>query len=344
MQMIQRQNRAKSTVSDVAAKAGVSVATVSRAFNLPDVVSQDVRVHVLDVARKMGYSPNPAAKALRLQKSHIVGAVIPTLDYAIFARMIDSFQETLSASDYMTIVLTTGFDNSNVFDKVKLLVDRGAEALLIVGSVEDPKLRRYLKFTHIPVVSTYSFHAKEIVPSIGFDNYAAEKTAVDHLIDLGHKHFVLIAGSPSGNDRQRARIQAYKDTIEKSRCTGADAIMIRKFTILDGVSTMREIREKFPKATAIVCTTDVIAFGVLSECRKLNIRIPEDISVVGFDDAEYAALLDPPLTTMVVPASEMGIKAANALKGALMKNHKPRSEKLETHLELRSSTAKPKSM
>lgn len=147
---VKQRSRSRIKVSDVAAKAGVSVATVSRAFNLPNLVREDVRHRVLDVARKLGYSPNPAAKALRLQKTHIIGALIPTLDYAIFARMIDSFQETLAAAHYMTIVLTTGFDNRDIFDKVKLLIDRGAEALLIVGSVEDQRFKAYLKDTHIP--------------------------------------------------------------------------------------------------------------------------------------------------------------------------------------------------
>lgn len=341
--MMRRQNRAKAKVSDVAAKAGVSVATVSRAFNLPDVVRHDVRLHVLDVARKMGYSPNPAAKALRLQKTHIVGAVIPTLDYAIFARMIDSFQDTLAASDYMTIVLTTGFDNTSVFDKVKLLVDRGAEALLIVGAVEDPKLRKYLRETSIPVVTTYSHQSNGIVPSIGFDNYAATKSALDYLIGLGHQNFAMIAGSTLGNDRQRARIQAYRDAIGQAGLKGVDHIFTRPFTIGDGAEAMREIHSLHPKTTAVVCNTDIFAFGVVSECRKLKLQIPADISIMGFDDAEYAAFLNPPLTTIAVPAQDMGIRAAKAIYGALAENKKLNSEKLETKLMVRLSTGRPKS-
>src|SRR5436190_13522384 len=123
--------KARSKVKDVAKQANVSVATVSRSFNNPDAVREDVRNRVLAIAKKLGYSPNPAAKALRMQRTHIVGAVVPTLDYAIYARMLNSFQETMSAAGYMVFVLAVGFDNSKLYEPVRQLVDRGAEGLLI---------------------------------------------------------------------------------------------------------------------------------------------------------------------------------------------------------------------
>ena len=333
--------RRKITVFDVAKKAGVSIATVSRAFSSPDVVREDVRRNVLDVAKQLGYSPNAAAKAFRLQKTHIVGAVIPTLDYAIFARMIDSFQETLANFNYMTIVLSTGFDNTRIFDKVKLLVDRGAEALLLVGSIEDSKLRDYLKELSIPVVTTYSFLNDEIVPSIGFDNYNATKSVMDYLVGLGHREFAMIAGSPRGNDRQRSRIQAYVDCLAAAGLAGSDRVLTRPFSIEDGAAAMRQIRDQFPSVTAVVCNTDIFAFGVLSECRALGLKVPEQISVTGFDDADYTSRLDPPLTTISVPAQEMGSHAALALHSALA-NHSLISECLDTVLKVRQSVARPR--
>ena len=333
--------RAKITVHDVAAKAGVSIATVSRAFSIPDVVRTDVRKHVLDVARKLGYSPNPAAKALRLQKTHIVGAVIPTLDYAIFAKMINSFQDTLASFDYMTIVLTVGFDNTNIFDKIKLLVDRGAEALLIVGAVEDPALRRYLKTTRVPVLTTYSYLPEEVVPSIGFDNYAATESAMDYLIGLGHKNFAMIAGSTVGNDRQRARIQAYTDALKSRNLRGEERVFIRPYSIAGGAAAMQEIHKLHPTVTAIVCNADFLALGALAECKRLGLHVPNDISVTGFDDYDYSCLLEPPLTTISVPGSEMGIQAALALHSALTTGKKLVSQRLDTKLMVRHSASRP---
>jgi LacI family transcriptional regulator len=338
---MKRPQRGKVTVFDVARKAGVSIATVSRAFTSPEVVREDVRNNVLEIARKLGYSPNAAAKAFRLQRTHIVGAVIPTLDYAIFARMISSFQETLANFNYMTIVLSTGFDNTTICDKVKLLVDRGAEALLLVGGVEDPELKKYIEDLSIPVVTTYSYLTDELVPSIGFDNYAATKSAMDYLIGLGHQEFAMIAGSPRGNDRQRSRIQSYQDALQNAGARGADRVLIRPFSIDDGAAAMRQIHAQYPFVTAVVCNTDIFAFGVLTECKALGVAVPEQISVTGFDDADYTSRLDPPLTTISVPAQEMGTQAALALHAALTEKRALTSRCLDTTLRVRNSAARP---
>lgn len=338
---MKKAQREKVTVFDVAKKAGVSIATVSRSFTSPGVVREDVRNNVLDVAKKLGYSPNAAAKAFRLQKTHIVGAAIPTLDYAIFARMVSSFQETLANFNYMTVVLSTGFDSTSIADKIKLLVDRGAEALLLVGGIEDPDLRAYIKDLNIPVVTTYSYLPDEIVPSIGFDNYAATKSVMDYLLGLGHKEFAMIAASPRGNDRQRSRIQSYKDSLEAAGAHGEDRIIIRPYSIEDGANAMRQIRDQYPEVTAVVCNADVFAFGALTECKAMGLSVPESISVTGFDDHDFTNRLDPPLTTISVPAQEMGTQAAVALHAALIEKRPIVSKCLDTTLRVRRSAFRP---
>jgi LacI family transcriptional regulator len=331
-------------VLDVARASGVSVATVSRAFNLPNLVSDDVRLRILATAQKLGYAANPAAKALRSRKTHIVGVAIPTLDYSIFAKMINHFQDAFAQHGYTTIVATTGFEHANVFEKVKTLVDHGAEALLLVGAIEDPALVRYLREPHIPVVTTYSYIPEEIVPCIGFDNYAATQSAMEYLADLGHRTFAMISGNPKGSDRQRSRISAYNDFITGRKLAGATNVIIRNFTIRDGAEAIRAILEKYPDTTAVVCNTDVMAFGALSESRRLGIRIPQDISIIGFDDAEYAAQLDPPLTTIAVPAEEMGLLAAEMLHTSLTTGEPPRFVRLDSHLIVRKSACPPRAM
>lgn len=338
---MKKAQRDKITVLDVAKKAGVSIATVSRSFTSPGVVREDVRNNVLEIAKKMGYSPNAAAKAFRLQKTHIVGAAIPTLDYAIFAKLISSFQETLANFNYMTIVLSTGFDNTSILDKVKLLVDRGAEALLLVGGVEDEELRKYVKGLTIPIVTTYSYLPDEIVPSIGFDNYAATTSAMDYLLGLGHRDFAMIAASPRGNDRQRARIQAYKDALQKAGAAGADRILIRPYTIEDGANAMRQVHDQYPTVTAVVCNADIFAFGALTECKAMGIAVPDQLSVIGFDDHDFTSRLDPPLSTIAVPAREMGTQAALALHAALIEKRPVTSKCLDTTLRVRQSAVRP---
>jgi LacI family transcriptional regulator len=331
----------KTKVSDVARRAGVSVATVSRTFNMPGSVREPVRERVIEAAEALGYSPNPAAKALRLRKTHIVGVAIPTLDYAIYAQVLNSFQGTLSAAGYMVFVLTVGFDNMQILEPVRLLVERGAEALLVMGRIDDKRLQTYLQERRIPVVTTFSYYEDGAFPSIGFDNYTATRQLVDYLVRLGHKHMVMLAGPTRGNDRQHARIKAMRDTAEASGIARSCHVMERTYSLMNGAAAMRSIHAEHPQTTAVICNSDVFAFGVLAECKKLGIRVPKDISVSGFDDQDFGALLDPPLTTVAVPAQEMGQRCAEALLSAMTLHRKIDSVRLETNLIVRSSTSSP---
>jgi LacI family transcriptional regulator len=324
-------------VNAVAQAAGVSKSTVSRAFNAPDLVNDEVRKRILEIAAQMNYRPHPAARALRSQRSLIFGAAIPTLDYAIYARMVNEFENKLSSLGASTIVITTGFDNRKVFDVVRQLTERGAEALLLVGEVEDKKLRDYLFETKIPVVTTYSAPPKQTIPSVGFDNYSATREAVTYLASLQHRNFAMIAGSTDGNDRQRSRIAAYKDALTEAGLGGVDCIYSRAFDMRGGADVMNQILKEHPETTAVVCNSDVFAIGAMKACRASGLRIPEDISIVGCDDFDFAELLDPPLTTIAVPAAEMGRLAAQKLWAAVADKKKIDGELVRTKLVLRGT-------
>lgn len=336
-----REQRLSGGVAAVAKAAGVSKSTVSRAFNLPDLVREDVRVKILEIAARMNYRPHPAARALRSQRTHIFGAAIPTLDYAIYARMVNEFETRLSSLGASTIVITTGFDNRDVFESVRQLVDRGAEALLLVGEVQDARLRDYLRQSQIPVVTTYSSPPDRSVPSVGFDNYMATAGAIDYLIGLGHREFAMIAGSTAGNDRQQARIAAYRDMIAKAGANGKDRVYCHEFEMRGGANVMKQILRDHPETTAVICNSDVFAIGAMSACRKLGLRVPEDISIVGCDDFDFAELLEPPLTTIAVPAAEMGAIAAQALWEAVARQRPVVAQDVATRLVVRGSTAPP---
>lgn len=255
-------------VRAVARAAGVSKSTVSRAFNTPEIVNEDVRRKIFEVAAQMNYRPHPAARALASKRTHIFGAAIPTLDYAIFARMVNEFENTLSALGASTIVITTGFDNRHVFDDVRQLVDRGAEALLLVGEVEDARLRAFIRQGNIPVVTTYSAPPDKTVPSVGFDNYGAFAEAVERLAELGHKSFAMIASMPEGNDRQRARIAAYQDTLRRLGLVGGNRVYQLGYEMRGGVRTMEQILDEYPETTAVICNSDVFAIGAIKACQN----------------------------------------------------------------------------
>jgi LacI family transcriptional regulator len=258
--------------------------------------------------------------------------------------LANRFQERFAEAGYTTIVVTTGFDNRNIHDSVQTMLDRGAEAILLVGAVEDPRVKDIIAETNVPFVTTYTWPNDVSVPAVGFDNGHATEMATRHLLDLGHRHFAMIAGLTDGNDRQRDRVAAYRRCVAGAGAVGADRVIHHSFDMAAGSHAMAHILEHYPDTTAVICNTDVFAIGAIAECRNRGLKVPDDLSVIGFDDAEYAALLDPPLTTVTVPAAAMGLAAAEALLCALRDKARPQPLRLETHLSLRASTAPPRNL
>ncbi|MFV0678164.1 substrate-binding domain-containing protein [Variovorax sp. tm] len=327
-------------VKDVAQAAGVSVATVSRAFNFPGTVREEK--HVLAVAHRLGYRPNPAAKALRLQRTYMVGAIFPTTDHGLYSGMLSSFQARMHQAGYLSVLITVGFDNSNIFEPVKQLLDRGIEGLMVVGRIDDKRLLAHLLANRIPVVSTYSYLADAPFPSVGANNYAGTARATEHLLALGHRHFAMLSGPATGNDRQQARRRAFADTLRAAGVAGDPLIFEDPtgYSLDFATRTFRELVQTHPEVTAIICNSDYYGLAVLAEAKKLGVRVPEQMSVVGYDDQDFAAVLDPALTTVSIKGAEMGAQAATSLLLAL-DGASGSSRELPATLIVRASTAPP---
>ena len=332
-----------SRVKDVAAAAGVSVATVSRTYNRPAAVREEVRQRVLEAANRLDYRPNPAARALRSRRSQIVGAVIPTLDYAIFSRMINALQVPLHDAGFGLFVATSGFGGTMVGSVAASLVDRGAEALVLVGTVDDRSLLDLVRAKNIPVVSTYSFHEDGRIPFIGFDNFQSTYKIAEYLILLGHRDIAMVSGRTAGNDRQQSRVAAFRQALADYAVVDARPLIVEKsYSIAHGADSLREILRERPQTTAVICNADILAFGVLTECRRRGIPVPEALSVAGHDDQDFANYLEPPLTTVAVPADEMGRRTAEALLDAVKTRAPITGLRLPTSLVIRDSTGPPR--
>lgn len=327
------------SVKDVALAANVSIATVSRSFNNPEVVKPEVRERILEIAINMGYTANSAAKALRSKKTKVIGAIIPTLDHSIYATMINAFQNKLSEQGYVVYILSCGFDASNIFEKVTLLLERGAEALLIVGDILDKNLESYLQKFNIPTVCTYSYHHESHFPFIGFDNYASTTTITDYLYSLGHRNITMICGPLKGNDRQIARVESFKNYMTAKQANYSVIECKDHYNISFGRDTIKKIAQETPEVTAVICNSDVIAFGVLAGAKEIGISIPDQMNVIGYDNLEFAEYLTPPLTTLNIPAEEMGVLSAQTILSNLNNKQPLRSFLLETDLIIRGSTS-----
>ena len=333
--------RRSARVVDVAKLAGVSVATVSRALSKPAMVREELRERVLEAARELGYSPNSAARALRLMRTSVIGVLVPTLDYAIFAQLINTVENEMSAAGYFVLIATTGFDRHDIPGKARQLLERGAEAILCVGRVDDIQLKELLVDRSVPLVTTYTYDPGGLFPSIGFDNAKAARKVSRYLREVGHRRIAVLLGPLNGNERQELRSSGFREGFEIDADHRIEAMLECKYSLEEGAKALDKIRRKWPDVTAIACSSDVLAAGVMTRCEALGLRVPDHMSVTGFDDLEFIGTLRTPLTTIRVPAIEMGQMAARALIAALDEGTPLKTVKLDTRLVRRGSVAGP---
>lgn len=330
------------TLRDVADHANCSTATVSRALNSPEQVAVEVRARIDASIRALGYVPNGAARALRSQRSQIVGAVIPTIKYSIYARLIEALERRLAMDGYSLLLTTHDYDPIKELEQTQLLLTRGVEGIVLVGDSHDGGLHQLLTKHRRPYVNTYVFNPASKHPCIGFDNRLAAARAARYLHDLGHRRIAVITGPTKNNDRQADRLAGIRSALEERGLDLPSSMVIERPHLIENGREALEILFQLPEPpTAVLCGSDVLAFGVLSECQELGVSVPNQLSVVGFDDQDFAKHLRPALTTVGIPAVEMGIEAANyilrKLKGQPANNY----TNLDVQLIVRGTTMPP---
>ncbi len=311
---LQKSLQSQVRLLDVAAYAGCSTASVSRVLNQPEHVKEELRARVQAAMGALGYVPNSAARALRSRRTHIMGIVIPTLNYAIYARLVEGLQQRLAHHGYSLLVATSEYDLPTEEQRARVLIERGVEGLVLIGDVHSPELYRHLENTGIPYVNTYVYRNEEIHPCIGFDNRQATAAVTEFLLALGHRTYGVISAITTGNDRAAERVAGVRMTLESNGLRlPVKAVYERPYSIASGREGFRYLRELPQPPTAIICGNDILAIGALMEAHALGVRVPDDVSIVGFDNLELAANVEPPLTTVDVPATEMGERAGDYL-------------------------------
>ena len=329
-------------VRDVARLAGVSTASVSRVFNSPDAVGHETRRQVEAAVRQLGYIPNSAARALSRQRTNNIGAIVPTIDNAIFASSIQALQQRVGDRGYNLLLSVSGYDPQAEYKQVHSLIMSGVEAVSLLGEHRLPETYELLQRAGIPFVNTYTYRPDAPYPCVGFDNRAASARATRHLIQLGHRRIGMIAGITSTNDRAAARLAGVNDAITDAGLPINKAWFVqRPYAVAEGAASLRKIMATSTPPTAILCGNDILAIGALLEAPALGLQVPTDLSIIGFDDLELAAQIRPSLTTIRVPTRAMSRIAADYLLGTLEGQAMPTSTEVSVDLMIRDSTAKP---
>lgn len=335
--------RKKPTLEDVAKAAGVSTATVSRALNTPEAVGEKVRARVKQQIRLLGYVRDGAARALASKSSRIIGAIIPTLESAIFASGINAVEQRLDEAGYSLVLAVSSYDMEHELRQIREMMEQGVDGILLVGNEHLPEAFDLMNQHQQLFANIWAYSEDTPHYCIGFDNRSASRQVAEYLLELGHRRFSTIAGITKNNDRAALRVQGIKDALQAQGLELNDSYIVEKsFDMWEGRHATRFLmdRPKNERPTAIICGNDVLAFGCLLECLHSGIKVPEEVSITGFDDLPLSEHLLPGLTTVHIPTVDMGRKAAEFLLDTLAgKPHKPKVE-LPTQLVVRGSTGK----
>lgn len=328
-------------LSDVARVAGVSLATASRALSEPERVREHTREHVRSAATMLGYVPHGAARALATRRSRTVGAVFPPVDNPIFAAATQALAHELAAAGYTLLLATHEYDPEAEAAATRALLERGVDGVVLIGLDHSPDLYQLLDRSRVPYELTWSLDPTGYRHCVGVAHRLASVRVTQHLLDLGHREFAVIAGFTAHNDRARERLAGVREALAgRGLELRADRVLESQFSVAAGARAFAELARRAPGFTATVCGNDSLALGALAECARRGVRVPGEVSVAGFDDIEMAGAVTPALTTVRVPAAGIGRLAAARMLARLDGRRVTTVEELPAELVVRESTGR----
>ncbi|QPH54111.1 substrate-binding domain-containing protein [Pontivivens ytuae] len=313
---------------------------MSRVLNGSDLVRDDVRTRVEAAMTELGYIPDVAAQSLATRRSRTLGAIIPTLKNAIFAEGVNALEEAARGRGYTLLIAISNYDPELETELIRRMIERGVDGLMLVGNHRAPAAQDLLKKTGLLHVCGWSFDPQPGTANVGFDNGAAMHPLVDHLVERGHREIAMLAANTQANDRARDRVAGVRARLVHH------GLELRSDRLAEVAYSIRDARAALPrllatKPTAVICGNDTIALGAILAAQSAGVRIPQDLAVTGFDNLTLSAEMSPALTTMHVPAVEMGELIAAALIDAVEGETPPPSHKLTPRLIVRETTMEP---
>lgn len=334
------------TIRDVAEMAGVSVASVSRVVNNSRGVQPETRRRVEEATQELGYIPNEAARSLKLARSNLLACVIPDVTNPFFPELVRGIEDIASAEGYGTLLCNTDNNSQKEADYLSLLARHRVDGLLFIPARDEkppPGLIRLLEQGSPVVVVDRFLHGFE-GDSIVVDNRRGGILAAEHLLELGHRRIAIINRLPD-TSTSRLRQEAYEETLASAGALNQSLVRLGSYSFDFGRDMARQLLSgSGDRPTAILAGSDVLAIAALQVAHELGLRVPHDVSIVGFDRIAMSQLMSPPLTTVEQPTYEMArIAAGLLLKRARGERTGPWTHRiLQPTLHIGASTGPPR--
>ncbi len=311
--------RKSPTMADVARLAGVSPMTVSRAFKKDSSVSEATRDTILKAADDLGYVFDSTASSLRSQRTDFIAVTIPSINNANFAETVRGLSEGLKPRGLQILLGYTDYDMAEEERLIEQFLRRRPEAIVVTGGRHTPRARRMLENAGVPVIETWDLPADPIGHVVGFSNASAVRAMVDHFVAQGLTRIAFIGGDTTrdtrGADRRAGFISAMQaHGLDATRLIAAG---VPPISMREGAEAMDRLLETLPDTQAVICVSDLSAFGALTECQRRGIDVPGRLWIAGFGDYEIAGIAVPALTTINPFPRDIGARTAELILDVL---------------------------
>jgi LacI family transcriptional regulator len=343
---VKSDDRKRANLKDVAVVARTSVATVSRVLNDSGYYSDEIRTRVQKAAEKLNYQPNLHAKSLRQRRSHTIGLLIPNLLNAYYTALADDVSQLLNAHGYQLLLSSTRDNPVVEKNTFRQLLGHNVDGLIWVPSLADKKLIDTLINRRIPAVSIVRKVEGDRLPTIVFEDYAGAQSATNHLLQIGHTRIGIIGGDvahSSNNERLQGYVKALKEASVQ-----ADRTLIKMGSVNgdNGSPSTEDLLQLPNPPTAIFVASNALMSGVMKTLRQHDVNIPEEISLICFDDLEWFLFSKPPISAISINHARLAEAAVNLLLNQIQNpaemNKPPLLTQISFELLLRSSTAPPR--
>jgi LacI family transcriptional regulator len=309
---VTKERRRRPSIKDVARDCGVAPSTVSNAITNRRFVLPETRARILESAARLGYRASTVARGLRMQRSWSVGLLLASISNPFYPEVARGVEDVVAENGCHLILCNTDYQDDKQDRYMRVLIDRQVDGI-ILGSHPDERHLQDLRAAGVPFVLLNKGHGKLRGDYVGMDNRGGIAKAVEHLAKLGHRRIGFIRGHPMSGAADD-RYESYRDTVERLDLVQDPALVAPgRYDYVSGQSAGAQLLALRHPPTAIVCSSDMMAVGAIDAIRGLGRRVPEDISVVGFDDLRLSRFTTPPLTTVHQPALEIADRATQLL-------------------------------
>lgn len=331
----------KADIIAVAKAAKVSASTVSRSFNHPELVKASTRKKIDAAVRRLGYIRNRAAQTIHGIRSGTIGLVVPTIDHAIFAELVQSFSEAVEDLGFTILLASHGYSLEREYALTRKMLEHRVDGMALIGLAHAEDTYALLDQQDVPAILLWNYGQTSQLPSIGSDNYRAGHLIGAHIASLGHRDIASVFPPLEGNDRASHRFEGMIAALkEAGLAIRSDWMLETRYSVAAAKEAVGQLMTGSTQPSAILCGNDVLAWGAIHATLRLGLTVPRDISVAGIGDFKGSKDFEPALTTVRIPARQIGKRGAEVIvQSIIAPDEGVTSELIHPELLIRATTA-----